>query len=148
MGIFSIGPIRPGAYEVSAVHPAVTISDSTSVKLGSDISIRSDQLPRIKGFKIRGSVTEGEFNVENVKFFLNHGDEIVSVVTSAANGEFIFEDLPSGEYSITPSYVDIESGTVFTVMPTNQAVSVSPTSPLSHFSFAVTGLKLSGKSNF
>ena len=51
-GIFSIGPIRPGAYEVSAVHPAVTISDSTSVKLGSDINIRPDQLPRIKGFVV------------------------------------------------------------------------------------------------
>ena len=149
-GKFKIGPIQPGEYEVEAEHEAdfVTMSHPVQIRLGSEIKIRSEQMPRIKGFKIRGHVVgaSGGLPVENVEFTLRREEstQIVGQVTSGAKGEFVFEELTSGRYSIEGSHVDLESGTVFTVTPTKQTVIVSPESPLEHFSFRITGLRITG----
>ena len=146
-GAFQVGPILPGSYEIAAKHAHLSLSAPIIQELTVDCII--NQMPEVVGYQISGQVLENGKPIKGVVFSLFKAEVNHGVALSDNDGNFYFDQIAVGNYQIRASYIDVDSGSEFTLEPAEQevAVSVDDAGLMSNFELvgmAVQGIVLSG----
>ncbi len=114
-GIYTLGNLNAGSYEVSVLRSGYTFSPATrTVSVGpsrSSISFSGT----LTGYALRGTVRDGATPVQGVTVLAG-----TRSTTTAADGTYAFTGLAAGNYNVRAT----ATGRLFT--PANQSVSLGP----------------------
>ncbi|MFO0976766.1 MAG: carboxypeptidase regulatory-like domain-containing protein [Planctomycetaceae bacterium] len=102
-GRISLSDLAPGEYELTARSPGLLPAKST-VTLAAGANSITLTLP--KAGRISGTVRDGSgAPISNIQVQLSgintSGDSLAHMVSTAADGSYVFEGLPHGDYAIT-----------------------------------------------
>ncbi|XP_063790451.1 BOS complex subunit NOMO3-like [Pseudophryne corroboree] len=170
-GKFFFNKVLPGEYEIVASHPTWTLKEATTVVQVTQSNAHAANPLIVAGYDVLGSVRSDGEPMKGVMFLLFSSsitredilgcnlspvegfegkDESVSYLCHAVSkedGSFIFQTLPSGDYSVIPFYRG--ERITFDVAPSRLDFTVEHDSlklePVFHvMGFSVTGRVLNG----
>lgn len=160
-GSFVFEKVFPGEYVLSVAHPNTSFKKSEmKVEVTNDnLEVPNELI--ITGYTVKGKVENDGEGVPGVNFLLvskstvlNCSPEIegkinekiegvACIAQSNGKGEFLFKNVPSGEYTIVPKFV---SGSAeFAVLPSSSPFSINSGGYEFKQPFLVSGFGITGK---
>jgi hypothetical protein len=167
-GIYRFTNVFPDTYTITAEHPSWSFSKNSTKVIVTWGTVEVPENLIVSGYDVRGVVrdqtSEGDA-VSGVEFLLfadnpavlnscvppkdyssyfpNRPGFLLCAVRSDAKGEFVFTDIPCGNYTLVPFYRGVQ--TTFDVLPASLPFTVDRGSVVLSSPFLVKGFSITGR---